>query len=175
MTRLFGIAGRSGQGKTTLIEAMLPWFNAHGLDVSVVKHSHHALELEPPHKDSARFRAAGAREVLVASPARYAIVCELRGDAEPSFESLIARLAPADLVLVEGYSRVDMPCIEVVRPSTGCEPLFPTDARIVAVASDLPVDAAVCCLPLNDPSRVAAYICRSLDIDVADGKQGDNR
>ena len=77
--RVFGIAGRSGSGKTTLIEAMLPWMAAQGLRVSVIKHSHHDLELEPPHKDSARFRRAGAHEVMVASPFRYAIVHELRG------------------------------------------------------------------------------------------------
>ncbi len=65
---LFGISGRSGQGKTTLIEAMLPWFGARGLTVNVIKHSHHSIELEPPGKESARFRRVGAGEVLIASP-----------------------------------------------------------------------------------------------------------
>jgi energy-coupling factor transporter ATP-binding protein EcfA2 len=84
MTPVFGIAGRSGSGKTTLIEAMLPLLGARGLKVSVIKHSHHDFEMEPPGKDSARFRQAGAQEVMVASPFRYAIVRELRGAPEPS-------------------------------------------------------------------------------------------
>jgi molybdopterin-guanine dinucleotide biosynthesis protein B len=174
MHRLFGIAGRSGQGKTTLIEAMLPWFAARGITVNVVKHSHHALELEPPRKDSARFRAAGAQEVLVASPFRYAIVRELHGAAEPPLDELIARLAPATLTLVEGFSKVDMPRIEVVRLSTGSEPLCLTDSRIIAVASDAPFEATAYCLPLNDPPRIAEFICRTLGVDVAGVEQADN-
>ncbi|WP_373824800.1 molybdopterin-guanine dinucleotide biosynthesis protein B, partial [Achromobacter insuavis] len=105
MTPVFGIAGRSGSGKTTLIEAMLPLLGARGLKVSVIKHSHHDFEMEPPGKDSARFRQAGAQEVMVASPFRYAIVHELRGAPEPSLAEQVARLAPADVVLVEGFKQ----------------------------------------------------------------------
>src|SRR5690554_7816348 len=96
MKNIFGIAGRSGSGKTTLIEAMLPLLQAMGLRVNVIKHSHHDLQLEPPHKDSARFRQAGAQEVMVASPYRYAIVHELRGRPEPPLAEQIARLSPAE-------------------------------------------------------------------------------
>lgn len=91
--RVFGIAGRSGSGKTTLIEAMLPLLAARGLKVSVIKHSHHDLELEPPHKDSARFRRAGAHEVMVASPYRYAIVHEEPGSG------FVAVAVPRETVL----------------------------------------------------------------------------
>ncbi|MBN3757720.1 molybdopterin-guanine dinucleotide biosynthesis protein B [Paraburkholderia sp. Tr-20389] len=175
MTRLFGIAGRSGQGKTTLIEAMLPWFTARGLTVNVVKHSHHPVELEPPRKDSARFRAAGAGEVLIASPARYAIVRELRDAAEPSLDALIARLSPADLTLVEGFTQVDMPRLEVVRPSTGGQPLCLTQSSIIAVASDSPYEATACNLPLNDPARVAEFICRMLGVNTDTHQTADNR
>ena len=73
MERVFGVVGRSGSGKTTLIEAMIPWFNEQGLEVAVIKHSHHNLQFEPPQKDSSRFRTAGAREVIVASPYHYAL------------------------------------------------------------------------------------------------------
>ena len=125
--RIFGICGRSGQGKTTLIEALLPWFHARGLVVNVVKHSHHSIDLEPPGKDSARFRAAGAGEVLIASPYRYAIVRELHDAPEPPLADLVARLAPADLTLVEGFTREPLPRLEVVRPEAGRDPLYLTD------------------------------------------------
>ena len=155
---LFGIVGRSGSGKTTLITALLHHFGASGLRVNVIKHSHHDLELEPPHKDSARFRAAGAAEVLVSSPYRFALVHELRHEAEPSLAEQLARLAPADLTLVEGYQAADIPRLEVFRPATGLAPLYATDTRLCAVACDEPLDLAFPCLPLNNPAAIAAFI-----------------
>ena len=133
MTPVFGIAGRSGSGKTTLIEAMLPLLGARGLKVSVIKHSHHDFEMEPPGKDSARFRQAGAQEVMVASPFRYAIVHELRGAPEPSLQEQVARLAPADLVLVEGFKQAAIPRIEVYRPALGKPPLHAEDLSLIHI------------------------------------------
>ncbi|HTH61328.1 MAG TPA: molybdopterin-guanine dinucleotide biosynthesis protein B [Paraburkholderia sp.] len=173
MNRLFGIVGRSGQGKTTLIEALLPQLRALGLTVNVVKHSHHVLEFEPPRKDSARFRAAGAGEVLIASPSGYAIVREWRGEPEPALSDLLARMAHADLTLVEGWSQADVPRLEVVRPASGLDVLYPGDSRIVAIASDAALDAPLPCLPLNDPVRVAAFICETLGIRIDAAARGE--
>jgi molybdopterin-guanine dinucleotide biosynthesis adapter protein len=163
---LFGISGRSGQGKTTLIEALLPWFAAHGLTVNVIKHSHHSIELEPPGKDSARFRRAGAGEVLIASPYRYAIVRELHGADEPPLGELAARLSHADLVIVEGYAREALPRLEVVRPSTGVAPLYRTEIDILAIATDdaSALDTRLPTLPLDDIARIGAFICDTLGL-----------
>ncbi|MBS1188017.1 MAG: molybdopterin-guanine dinucleotide biosynthesis protein MobB [Burkholderiaceae bacterium] len=159
---LFGIVGWSGSGKTTLLEALLPRLVARGLRVNVVKHSHHDVLLEPPHKDSARMRAAGAAEVLLASPHRFVIAHELRGHAEPALDELLARLAPADLTLVEGYRETDIPKLEVFRPAVGKPPLYPGDAGIVAIASDMPapagLDATRAWLDLNQPEQVLAWL-----------------
>ncbi|RBL84443.1 molybdopterin-guanine dinucleotide biosynthesis protein B [Streptomyces cavourensis] len=165
MTPVFGIAGHSGSGKTTLIEAMLPLLGAAGLAVSVIKHSHHDFQMEPPGKDSARFRQAGAREVMVASPFRYAIVHELRDAPEPSLTEQVARLAPADLVLVEGFKHADIPRIEVYRPALGKPPLHVDDSRFLAVVTDAVLDTRLPCLPLNDPAAVAAFIRRTVGCD----------
>ena len=163
--KVFGLAGRSGSGKTTLIEAMLPLFGAMGLRVSVIKHSHHDLVLEPPHKDSARFRQAGAHEVMVASPYRYAIVRELRDAPEPSLAEQIARLAPVDLILVEGFKHEDIPRLEVYRPGTGHAPLHQEpDSGFVAVASTERLECELPCLPLNEPATVAAFVCEYLGL-----------
>ena len=168
MTPVFGIAGRSGSGKTTLIEAMLPLLRARGLAVSVIKHSHHDFEMEPPGKDSARFRQAGAHEVMVASPYRYAIVHELRGGPEPTLAQQLERLAPADLVLVEGFKQAAIPRIEVYRPALGKPALHAEDAGFLAVVTDsaleMTPDATLPCLPLNEPDAVAAFICRTLGL-----------
>jgi molybdopterin-guanine dinucleotide biosynthesis protein B len=135
-TPIFGIVGWSGSGKTTLLEYLVQRFAARGLRVNVIKHSHHDLILEPAHKDSARLRAAGAAEVMVASPFRYALVHELRGAPEPGLMEQVARLAPADLTLVEGFKWDPIPKLEVHRPSLGQAPLYLRDPHIVAVASD---------------------------------------
>lgn len=164
MTPVFGIAGRSGSGKTTLIEAMLPLLGARGLRVNVIKHSHHDFQMEPPGKDSARFRTAGAQEVMIASPYRYAIVHELRDAPEPTLEAQLARLSPADLVLVEGFKQAAIPRIEVYRPALGKPPLHAEDPAFLAVVTDEPLDIALPCLPLNEPDRVAEFLCRTLGL-----------
>lgn len=164
MSPVFGIAGRSGSGKTTLIEAMLPLLAARGLRVNVIKHSHHDFQMEPPGKDSARFRLAGAQEVMVASPFRYAIVHELRGAPEPTLEEQVARLSPADLVLVEGFKHAEIARIEVYRPALGKPPLHAEDSGFLAVVTDASLDTALPCLPLNDPARVVDFLCDALGL-----------
>src|SRR5438874_10157209 len=101
--RIFGLAGWSGSGKTTLLTAVIPELVARGLVVSTIKHAHHEFDIDRPGKDSWRHREAGAREVMVASSRRWALMRELRGAPEPSLEELVASMGPADLLLVEGF------------------------------------------------------------------------
>ncbi|WP_374040110.1 molybdopterin-guanine dinucleotide biosynthesis protein B [Massilia sp. IC2-477] len=158
---VLGVVGWSGSGKTSLLEHLILRLAGQGLRVNVVKHSHHDVELEPPRKDSARLRMAGAAEVMLASPYRVAILRELRGAPEPSLAEHLARLAPADLTLVEGYKWERLPKLEVFRPSLGRPALYPDDADIVAVASDGPRPAGaggLDWLDLNDPDGVLAWL-----------------
>jgi molybdopterin-guanine dinucleotide biosynthesis protein B len=117
--RLIGLAGWSGVGKTTLITALIPILAGRGLKVSTIKHAHHAFDVDQPGKDSWLHRQAGATEVLVASANRFALIHELRGAPEPSLEELLSRLAPADLVIVEGFRHGAHPKIEIFRPELG--------------------------------------------------------
>ena len=136
---VLGLAGWSGSGKTTLLTALLPLFVARGLTVSTIKHAHHEFDLDQPGKDSWRHRQAGAREVMIAGGARWALLHEAdprRRGEEPGLEALLARLSPVDLVLVEGFKSSPHPKIEVYRPSLGQPPLWPGRADVVAVASD---------------------------------------
>jgi molybdopterin-guanine dinucleotide biosynthesis protein B len=162
MARALGVVGWSGSGKTTLLEYLVAQLAARGLRINVIKHSHHDVLLEPPHKDSARLRMAGAAEVMLASPFRVAIMRELRGAAEPSLAEHIARLAPADLTLVEGYKWEPIAKLEVYRPSLGRPALYRDDGNVVAVASDAPrpagVHAHVAWLDLNQPASVLSWL-----------------
>ena len=161
------MVGWSGSGKTTLLEHLVGALAARGLRVNVIKHSHHDVILEPPHKDSARLRAAGAAEVMLASPYRLAVMRELRGVAEPSLMEHIARLSPADLTVVEGYKWEPIDKLEVFRPSLGKPALYADDVHIVAVASDAPrpadARAALVWLDLNQPDSVLAWLSGRLD------------
>jgi molybdopterin-guanine dinucleotide biosynthesis protein B len=136
--KVIGLAGWSGAGKTTLVAKLIPLLAARGLAVSTLKHAHHDFDIDQPGKDSFRHREAGAREVMVASAKRWALMHELRDEAEPDLETLLARLAPVDLVLVEGFKRGRLPKIEVHRVGNGKPFLFPNDPGIVALASDAP-------------------------------------
>ena len=87
--RVIGIAGWSGAGKTTLIVKLIPYLRERGITVSTLKHAHHAFDVDQPGKDSYLHREAGAREVLVASSRRFALMHELRGAEEPGLAELL--------------------------------------------------------------------------------------
>ena len=136
--RVFGFAGWSGSGKTTLIEQVIPRLVARGLTVSLVKHAHHAFDLDQAGKDSHRHRTAGCSEVLVTSGVRWALLHELRGEAELTLPQALARLSRCDLALVEGYKAYPIPKLEIWRASVGKPLLHPQDPHIAAIATEDP-------------------------------------
>lgn len=156
--KVFGIAGRSGMGKTTLLERLVAEFVRRGRRISLVKHSHKAIEIDRPGKDSYRLREAGCQEVLLMGRGRWALMHELRGDDEPPLDYLLSRLQRCDLALVEGFKAGDFPKLEVWRASVGQPTLWPQWPGIVAVASDGPPPAeaaGVAWLPLADTAALA--------------------
>ena len=162
---IVGLAGWSGSGKTTLLSRLVPELIGRGLRVSTVKHAHHAFDIDQPGKDSYVHRMAGATEVLVASASRWALMHELRDATEPGLDQLLAKLAPVDLVLIEGFKRHPHPKIEVFRRGNGKPLLAPDDPHIVAVASDAPVpETALPVLGIDDIPAIADFVlglCRT--------------
>ncbi len=134
--RVIGLAGWSGAGKTTLIARLLPEIIQRGYTVSTIKHAHHRFDVDYPGKDSYVHRTAGAREVLVASGERFALMHELRGAPEPDLRHLLGLLSPVDLVVIEGYKPEPLAKIEVHRADNGKNFIYPDDPTIVAVATD---------------------------------------
>jgi molybdopterin-guanine dinucleotide biosynthesis protein B len=158
--RIISFAGWSGSGKTTLITRLIPLLTARGITVSTIKHAHHVFDVDTPGKDSYEHRSAGATEVLVASANRWALMHELRGAPEPDLLELLAKLAPVDLVIVEGFKRTASIKIEVHRPSLGKPFLYPDDPAVVAVASDVPVPLppGIPNLALDDVAAIADVV-----------------
>ncbi|MGR3484189.1 MAG: molybdopterin-guanine dinucleotide biosynthesis protein B [Paracoccaceae bacterium] len=163
--RVFGVTGWKDSGKTGLVERLVAHFTGAGLRVSTVKHAHASFDLDQPGRDSHRHRAAGAGQVLISSPARWALMTEARGGAEATLPELLARLDPCDLVLVEGFKTAPHPKVECWRAAMGHPLIAPGDPTIRAVAADAPPDALprpVPCpvLPLDDTAAIAALIGR---------------
>ena len=154
--RVVGLAGWSGAGKTTLITQVVPLLKRRGVRVATVKHAHHAFEIDRPGKDSWLHREAGATEVAIVSSRRWAIVHELRDEREPPLTEILAKLSPADLVIVEGFKRHALPKLEIFRASLGKPLLQPNDDCIVAIAADAALlQAQVPVLMLNDIESIA--------------------
>lgn len=156
--KIYGVTGWKNNGKTGLMERLVAEFCARGLTVSTIKHAHHATDVDQPGTDSHRHRQAGASEVVLASAGRIAIMQELRGAPEPPLAELLARLSPADLVLVEGYKREPHPKIEAFRQAAGTDLIAPQDPNIRAVASDTPLALDRPVFDLNDTAAIADFI-----------------
>lgn len=170
---VIGVVGWKDSGKTTLVVRLVEHLTARGLAVSTVKHAHHAVDPDPPGKDSRRHREAGAREVMLATGSRFALFHEHRGQQEPSLDELLARMQPVDLVVVEGFKRFSYPKIEAHRAVRGTPLLAREDPMIVAVASDEPLDGlTVPVLDLDDIPAIAALIAARLGLRWPDRTTG---
>ena len=157
---LIGIVGWKKSGKTTLTVRLIEEFTRRGLAVSSVKHAHHAFQIDDGDTDSARHRRAGSGQVAIVSSKRWAIVTELCDAPEPDFADVIARLAPCDLVIVEGYKLAAIPKIEARRRAAFDHvALSETDPNVIAIAADHAVAGAK--LPvfaLDDVAAIADFI-----------------
>jgi molybdopterin-guanine dinucleotide biosynthesis protein B len=165
--RIIGLAGWQGAGKTTLLAKVIPCLVARGRTVSTIKHAHHSFDIDQPGKDSHTHRMAGATEVLVGSVNRFALMHELRGAPEPVLPALLARLAPVDLVIIEGYKTDPHPKLEVHRAANGKPLLYPDDPWIIAVAADVPLpDAELPVIGLDDIEKITdVLLIEAMPID----------
>jgi molybdopterin-guanine dinucleotide biosynthesis protein B len=164
--RAIGFIGYSNIGKTTLIEKLIPLFRARGLSVSAIKNAHHGFDMDRPGKDSYRYREAGAGQVLIATGERWALLTETP-EGHATLDMLLDRLAPCDLVIIEGFkSEGRIPRIEVRRTAVKDEPLFPHDPNVIAVAADHALQCPLPVLDLNDPDKIAAFIMQRLALQA---------
>ena len=162
---LLGFAAYSGTGKTTLLENLIPILSQRGISTAMIKHSHHDFEIDKEGKDSFRLRKAGAKQMLIASAYRSALITEKEGQVEPELSDLIQQIdcKNIDILLVEGFRHVAFPKIELHRSSMGKDLLFPHDESIIAFASDdanqvIPHQSMPPLLSLNDINGIADFI-----------------
>ncbi len=157
--KVFGVVGWKNSGKTGLVVRLVEALAARGFRVSTVKHAHHAFEVDKPGKDSHRHRQAGAKEVLLASSRRWALMHELGDESEPSLEDLMRKLAPSDIVIVEGFKSARHPKIEVRLKAAPGPDISVSDATIAAVASDCEIqDSKLPAFDIDDTGGIADFI-----------------
>jgi molybdopterin-guanine dinucleotide biosynthesis protein B/molybdopterin-guanine dinucleotide biosynthesis protein len=151
---------RSGTGKTTLIEKLLPELASRGYRVGAIKHDAHRFDIDHPGKDSHRLTAAGAETMLIISAEKLALV-KKHLSSPPVEELLNMYFHDLDIALVEGFSRSGLPKIELRRKEKDAPFLCRGerhDPGLIAVASDHPLGLDVPVLDLNDPKGIADFI-----------------
>ena len=162
---VLGFAAYSGTGKTSLLVKLLPLLKLQGLRIGMIKHAHHDFDIDTPGKDSYELRKAGADQVLIASDQRWALMTEYEQQQDMQLKDLIRQLdlKNIDLVMVEGYRHLAFPKIELHRPSTGKELIFPHDKNVIAVATDEALDTGdLPLLNINQTEEIAGFINRWL-------------
>ena len=170
--KVFGIAGWKNSGKTTLTAGLIRHFSTHGWTVSSVKHAHHEFDVDQEGTDSFKHRKSGAKEVLLASAKRFALMHEYADDEdELSLSDLLEKMDAVDLILVEGFKSSDIPKIELRRAATKLDPLTQRIPGIVAIATDNPALASGDDLPIldmNDIPTIADFIVSHLNLSKAE-------
>lgn len=159
---VLGFAAYSGTGKTTLLVRLLPVLTGRNFRVGIIKHAHHTFEIDHEGKDSYKLRKAGARQLLIGSEKRWALLVENHNQNNYALDDFIGQLdqGELDLILVEGFKPVQIPKIELVRPVLGKPLFYPEDESVIAVATDaeLPEKTELPVLDINNPVEIADFI-----------------
>ena len=165
---LLFVAGKSGSGKTTILEGLIPELKKKGLRVGTVKHHHSNFTMDIPGKDSWRHKMAGAEKTIISSPNRIGIVMDVDHDHSP--EELTRFLTDMDIVLVEGYKGENLPKVEIFRQEIHKRPLCIQDKNLIAMITDTKLDLSVPRFGLDDMKELADFIVRYFGIALGKGK-----
>lgn len=112
MIPVIAIVGRSGVGKTVIMEKLIAEFKSRGYRVGAVKHTHQTIDLDAPGKDTWRYSEAGSDAVAISSPLQVTVFNKL--DHEPALEETVRLLGDSyDIILAEGFKDTRAPRIEV--------------------------------------------------------------
>ena len=142
MQKVFGITGWKNSGKTTLVVNLIKTLRKRGFRISTLKHAHHNFDIDKVGTDSHKHREAGAQEVLIASGNRWALMHELIAEQEANMGELLARMAPVDLVIIEGYKLEEHPKLQVIRAENNTDALPESANNLVALVSDAILEPA---------------------------------
>ena len=162
---ILGIAGWKNSGKTTLISSLITELKNRNIRVSTLKHAHHDFDIDQSGTDSYKHRKAGAKEVLIASSRRWALIHEETEFNKPDLMTMLGKLEGTDLVLVEGFKSLSFPKLEIRREVSSGPDLAPNDKDIIAIVSDRPVpEQNMPAFDLDDIKGIAEFIINTFDL-----------
>lgn len=167
MTRVVSVVGKSGVGKTALIERLITELRKRGYRIATAKHSPYSVDIDTPGKDSWTFAQAGSDAVVISSPGKLVLIKSV--DHDPRIEEILRTVgAEFDLVLVEGFRKSKAAKIEVHRKELG-EDLLCSTRELSAIVTNGRLDADVPQFPLSDTQAVADFIEENFILET----QGD--
>jgi molybdopterin-guanine dinucleotide biosynthesis protein B len=155
---------RSGTGKTTFLEKLIPHLKTRGLRIGVLKHHAHATAFDVPGKDSYRMAQAGADVVVGSCAVQVAVFHQRPGPTDP--DTLVREhLNDVDLVLAEGFKHSRHPKIEICRAATVTDraagPVLQCDPHdLLAVVTDCPVEVSAPTFDLEDAAGIAEFLVK---------------
>jgi molybdopterin-guanine dinucleotide biosynthesis adapter protein len=156
--KAFSLIGECAE-KSELVRRLVVELTGRGLRVSTIKRVSDAVDLERSGSGTWKHRAAGAEEVMIASASRFALMREMPKDTdEPDVSGLLARMAPVDIVLLDGFRRSSYPKMEVVQDGQDRALFASNDTMVLAVTAEVPVTAPVPGLPLSDISALGDFV-----------------
>ena len=162
---VFGIVGWKNSGKTTLVESLVKCITDQGYQVSTIKHAHHSFDIDHEGTDSFRHRKAGAKEVILSSRKRWALINELIGEPEKDFDFLVSSISPTDLILVEGFKEEKFNKIEVIKSANKKIPIYKSDNDILAIVSDFQIlDVSLPIFLRDEISKIAEFILKKASL-----------
>ncbi|WP_270562807.1 molybdopterin-guanine dinucleotide biosynthesis protein B [Clostridium beijerinckii] len=166
------VATKSGTGKTTLIEALIPILKEKNYNIGVLKHDAHKFEIDKEGKDSYRFVKAGADRMVISSKEKIAMIEKLK--EEKDLEEILELFIGMDLVIIEGYKNNGYPKIEVHRKEVDskllCENGSLDRTKFLAVATDEKLNLDIEQLDINDVNKIAEFIEDKIIFKVRKGE-----
>lgn len=162
---ILGIAGWKNSGKTTLISSLITELTNRNIRISTLKHAHHDFDIDQPGTDSHKHRKAGAKEVLIVSSRRWALIHEETEVNKPDLTTMLGKLEDTDLVLVEGFKSLSFPKLEIRREDSSGPDLAPNDQNIIAIVSDRPVsEQNMPAFDLDDIKGIAEFVMKTFGL-----------
>lgn len=153
---MLSFAAKSGTGKTTYLERLLPLLKKEGLRIAVLKHDAHGFEVDKPGKDSYRLSQAGADHMILTCQDKTAAMFS-HPNMDPELPYLLSKIQDVDLIITEGYKLQNMPKFELLREDYNKEPRSNPE-NLLGFICDFPYETKLPVFDLNDPTTIVPFI-----------------
>lgn len=153
---MLSFAAKSGTGKTTYLEKLLPLLKKENIRIAVIKHDAHGFQMDKPGKDSYRLTQAGADHMILTSTDQTASIITHTNE-NPELEFLLSKVQDVDLIITEGYKLANMPKLELLRKGYN-EVLRSNQENLLGIICDFPYETDLPVFPLNEPEALVPFI-----------------